>query len=245
MLLTGFTNAISYDSVPITGGSELKLTVPQSVETFRTLAEPIDQGVGVRKDWSCEAQLEDVVAAATRGTVTAGMWTGVFLKEWSAEVEMALAEAPGHDEEWIQYAPEGFSWKVTATKFEDTTSKHVFLNSLIEQSAEAVVDTPVIGGNVWYDEAGAEGKAGPREETLSLVGVSLFTSQDVWDAIVDILLGYRTSLLAAAGVEPKAIALAGFGSGLGFIQKLAASSDGKRLRATVSVQGSGAFSPEV
>lgn len=239
-VLTGMASAITYNGIGLSSLGEYKLNLKGEVDRFRTLDEPTEKAVLCFKEWEADLTIEGDLPARSYGVVTAGGWDGAYLKEWGVEITCQEDEVPAQQLPWKLRSIAGLSWKVDSTRWVLSATNGLFLRAVANSDGTAVsVVTPVLSGLAVYGETGQEFKPSPQEETLSLEGSGAFTAGAYWANLVGILAGYRTQLLSSKYVEPGSIVFAGVGTGLGYITKLSAKSDGKRVKIDASLASYG------
>jgi hypothetical protein len=239
-VITGMASAITYNGVPLTDLGSFKLQVKTETDTFRTLDEPMQKAVACFKEWSMDISIEGTLPARSYGVVSAGGWDGAYLKEWDIEINAEEDDVPAQDLVWKLRSLSGLNWKASSTRWVMSNNAGLFRKALANSDGSLVnFASPIISGQVLYEQTEEEFKPAPNEEKLDLLGSGLFTVGTYWQELVNVFTVYRQQLQSQRYADPGTISIVNVGQGQGYLTKLSAKSDGKRLKIDVSASSYG------
>jgi hypothetical protein len=239
LILTGKASAVTVGGTQIVPLGEYTLRVNQASEEYTDLASAAKNRIPTFKDWELDLKMMGTLKASTYGTVSAGPWNGVYLKEWKSSVKGDVAEAPQQALDWIDRVFTGLDWEVEATKYVDSATKNQFLSAVAASSALVQVRTPVLVGNAAYGDSETKADDAPREEQLTFGGSGMFTAGVYFSSIVNKFITYATQLTSTGYVTPEAVAITNVLTGSAFLQDFEAASDGSKLEISLKLAGTG------
>lgn len=251
-LLSGFGGDVRYNNLALLGAGDYDLKITGETDSYTTLANPVETDIMVYKDWSLDVNMETNCPARSFGLVTIGNWAGVLMSTWDASIEAKMQDCIIQSEQWKRYTVGSISWKVESEKFMATegNQRDLFLRALATGVDQAVtVRTPLFGGNGTYKESssGSGSKAAQEKVSITSRGTLTAPSGSIplgnvdFAALIAVFNSYISRMVAGQDIVPVTVTISNRGNGKGLLQKLAAKSDGKRVKISATIQGSGAF----
>lgn len=240
MILTGLASAVNVCGIALVDAGEYVIKIGAGSEEYNVLSDPATMRIPTFNDWSMDVKMNAPLPARNYGVLSCSGWDGSYLKEWKASIQVATEEAPQQSQEWIERCVSGIDWEAESTKYVDSSTKHVFIQAALVALGYATVSTPLLGGVCVYGDGETAGKNEPKEEKISFKGHGAFTAGTIYPEIVSKMMSYRQALMVVNGAVPaEVISISGLGSGMGFLTKFEAESDGKTLKLALSVEGHG------
>lgn len=248
--LTGY-GPVSFGAAAQTNLASYSLDIDYELEEKEDLATAFKKRIPVAAGWTASLEFEDVIVPRNLGSISAGTWTGIEVKEWSFKGECNVEECTAQDDDWKVFQCVNGDWSLDAEKWEATDSFAVFQALLLAQATALVavdVICPYGKGKAWLQKNSVEASSGPMSEKITLQGAGLpagtetdpLVSTNAWmSAIITQCEDSRTQGYAT----PYALVLP-HGSGNCFVKSVELKS-GKKLSASVELQGTGAFSAAI
>lgn len=240
---TGAAKTLTLTGSAITGMTEYAPKFTEKNETVKVLTDGYTNRVIIRKGWSIEVKFELPTLSVSAGAIAAGGWNGVNVEEYDLDIDLKLAECSGQADTWEVHQLTEVDWKFGATKWQATDSLNIFQAALIAQAAQATVTLPfgtftgilTNSDTAWNDEVGKE-----KLEVVCSDGPIAAGSE------LAVLVGYIIADIAAVisgGVATPRAVVCSEGSGTAFLNKLSVKCPDGHITGSLSLQGTGAFTP--